>query len=102
MFPINIGLNDEQPVAVSLALKRAFVFPHSRTSALAAPVYNYCFLHCCSVVIRGTPSDDAVLCTRDKTFELRVADTSNTLLLAPSLNIPTPQTQGLGMYADCV
>ena len=42
----------------------------------------------CSVVIRGEASDDAVLCTRDKTFELRVADTSNMLLLAPSLTLP--------------
>ncbi len=45
------------------------------------------FVYVCTfrLVIRGDPSDDAVLCTKDKTFELRVADTSNMLLLTPSL-----------------
>lgn len=37
------------------------------------------------LVIRGDSNDDAVLCTKDKTFELRAADTSNMLLLTPSL-----------------
>lgn len=37
------------------------------------------------VVIRGDPNEEAVLCTEDKTFELRSADTSNALLIAPSL-----------------
>ncbi len=41
--------------------------------------------HLLRLVIRGDSSDDAVLCTEDKTFELRAADTSNMLLLAPSL-----------------
>ena len=40
------------------------------------------------VVIRGDPDEEAVLCTEDKTFELRVADTSNALLVAPSLTLP--------------
>lgn len=46
------------------------------------------------VVIRGLPSDDAVLCTQEKTFDLRVADTSNTLLIAPGLKFPT-HTEGV-------
>lgn len=46
------------------------------------------------LVIRGSPSDEAVLCTQDKTFEIRVADTSNTLLIAPSLTLPTTTQSG--------
>ncbi len=38
-------------------------------------------------MIRGEASDDAVLCTEDKTFELRAADMSNMLLLTPSLRL---------------
>lgn len=41
------------------------------------------------VVLRGERDDNAVLCTKDTTFELKVAETSNTLLLMPSLNDPT-------------
>lgn len=44
--------------------------------------------HYFRLVIRGSPNDEAVLCTADKTFEVRVADTSNTLLIAPSLQLP--------------
>ena len=39
-------------------------------------------------MIRGDPSEDAVLCTDDKTFELRIADTSNALLITPTLILP--------------
>ena len=42
----------------------------------------------CSVVIRGDPSEEAVLCTDDKTYELRIADTSNALLITPNLILP--------------
>ena len=38
--------------------------------------------------IRGDPKEEAVLCTEDKTYELRVADTSNALLTVPSLSLP--------------
>ena len=41
------------------------------------------------VVLRGDRDDNTVLCTNDKTFELKVAETSNTLLLTPSLSDPT-------------
>ena len=40
------------------------------------------------VVLRGDRDDNAVLCTKDTTFELKVAETSNTLLLTPSLSEP--------------
>jgi len=37
------------------------------------------------LVIRGNKDDDTVLCSKNKTYELRAADTSNTLLLVPDL-----------------
>ena len=40
------------------------------------------------MVIRGDSSEDAVLCTDDKTYELRIADTSNALLITPTLILP--------------
>ena len=42
-----------------------------------------------SIVVRGDPSDDAVLCTGNRTFELKIAETSNALLLSPGLCLPT-------------
>ena len=38
--------------------------------------------------IRGDKSDYAVLCTDDKTYEVREAETSNTLLLSPDCLLP--------------
>ena len=59
------------------------IFPHLRTcTATIAPII---YLSPFRVVIRGDPNEEAVLCTEDKTFELRSADTSNALLIAPSL-----------------
>ncbi|XP_046353468.2 sister chromatid cohesion protein DCC1-like isoform X1 [Haliotis rufescens] len=37
------------------------------------------------VVIRGDKDDSAVLCTRDKTYEMKEAETSNSLLILPHL-----------------
>jgi hypothetical protein len=37
----------------------------------------------CRLVIRGNQSDSAVLCTQNKTYEIRGAETSNLLLLLP-------------------
>lgn len=37
------------------------------------------------VVIRGEQGENAVLCTEGATYDLRTADTSNALLLVPSL-----------------
>lgn len=36
-----------------------------------------------SVVIKGATQEDAVLCTSDKTFALKLVETTNTLLLLP-------------------
>lgn len=44
-----------------------------------------CF--CNRVVFRGAREDKAVLCTDDKTFEVKEAETSNSLLLIPTLKL---------------
>ncbi|XP_022802087.1 sister chromatid cohesion protein DCC1-like [Stylophora pistillata] len=44
-----------------------------------------------SVAIRGDKEDDAVLCTDKVTFDLRLADTSNSLLLVPQCNFSTDE-----------
>ena len=52
------------------------------------------------MVIRGDPNEDAVLCTDDKTYELRIADTSNALLITPTLMLP--KDQGKTSEAYCL
>nr|XP_020727802.1 sister chromatid cohesion protein DCC1 isoform X1 [Odocoileus virginianus texanus] len=42
----------------------------------------------CSLVIRGDKDEQAVLCSEDKTYDLKVADTSNMLLFIPGCKIP--------------
>lgn len=39
------------------------------------------------VVFRGGQSDKAVLCTEENTFEVKEAETSNSLLLLPELKL---------------
>jgi len=63
------------------------------------PVVSCFYSVSSSVVVRGSHGDEAVLCTRDMTFELRAADTSNSLLIAPSLNLPRPQ--GISEGSGC-
>ncbi|XP_052507883.1 sister chromatid cohesion protein DCC1 [Budorcas taxicolor] len=41
-----------------------------------------------SLVIRGDKDEQAVLCSEDKTYDLKVADTSNMLLFIPGCKIP--------------
>ena len=41
-----------------------------------------------SVAIRGDHQDEAVLCTDKATFDLKVAETSNSLLLVPHCSLP--------------
>jgi len=40
------------------------------------------------VIIRGDTDDDSVLCTESATYDLRAADTSNSLLIVPELSNP--------------
>lgn len=37
------------------------------------------------LVLRGQKTDKAVLCTKNKTFDIKEAETSNSLLLIPNL-----------------
>ncbi|CAB4056075.1 DSCC1 [Lepeophtheirus salmonis] len=46
-----------------------------------------------SLVIRGVPNDSAVLCTHSTTFEMKEAETSNTLLLTPNIGPPLQEDQ---------
>lgn len=45
-----------------------------------------------SLVIRGDKDDCAVLCTGDKTYDLKIADTSNLLLFVPGCSTPDQLT----------
>ncbi|XP_063586994.1 sister chromatid cohesion protein DCC1-like [Penaeus indicus] len=41
-----------------------------------------------SAVLRGDPEEGAVFCTKGKTYEVREAETSNSLVLVPQLSFP--------------
>ncbi|XP_066481712.1 sister chromatid cohesion protein DCC1 isoform X2 [Tiliqua scincoides] len=41
-----------------------------------------------SLVIRGDRDERAVLCSKDKTYDMKIADTSNTLLFIPDCETP--------------
>jgi sister chromatid cohesion protein DCC1 len=40
-----------------------------------------------SVVIKGSLDEEAVLCTRDKTYALKLVETTNSLLLLPPAEV---------------
>ncbi|NWS39027.1 DCC1 protein, partial [Probosciger aterrimus] len=42
----------------------------------------------CSLVIRGEKDEQAVLCSKDKTYDMKIADTSNMLLFVPGCRTP--------------
>ncbi|XP_062483091.1 sister chromatid cohesion protein DCC1 isoform X1 [Pezoporus occidentalis] len=42
----------------------------------------------CSLVIRGEKDEKAVLCSKDKTYDMKIADTSNMLLFVPGCKTP--------------
>ena len=44
--------------------------------------------HSHRVVLRGDKDENAVLCTNNSTYDLRIGETSNSLLLCPSLLYP--------------
>ena len=52
-----------------------------------------------SVRIKGAPNDEAVLCTADKTFTLRSAESSNSFLLAPNAAAKAKPAPPLGRPA---
>ncbi|XP_030639158.1 sister chromatid cohesion protein DCC1 [Chanos chanos] len=50
-----------------------------------------------SLVIRGDKDEHAILCSEDRTYDLKIADTSNLLLFVPGCRTPdqfTPTTTG--------
>ncbi|NXF88145.1 DCC1 protein, partial [Eubucco bourcierii] len=42
----------------------------------------------CSLVIRGEKHEQVVLCSKDKTYDMKIADTSNMLLFIPGCKTP--------------
>ncbi|KAK9511157.1 hypothetical protein O3M35_005770 [Rhynocoris fuscipes] len=70
--------------------------PLSQVIYFAKKVENYKFLELdpdvhgslnegCRVMFKGEPNDSVVLCTKDKTYEVKEAETSNSLLLIPGM-----------------
>lgn len=47
-----------------------------------------------SLVIRGDKEERAVLCSGDKTYDLKIADTSNLLLFVPGCKTPDQLSDG--------
>jgi len=47
-----------------------------------------------AVTFRGLPDDSAMLCTKERTFDIKEAETSNSLLVAPSLRLPEALDDG--------
>lgn len=50
------------------------------------------FVFFLSLVIRGDREERAVLCSGDKTYDLKIADTSNLLLFVPGCKTPDQLT----------
>ncbi|OXB61515.1 hypothetical protein ASZ78_013948 [Callipepla squamata] len=48
----------------------------------------FCYFFFFSLVIRGEKDEKAVLCSKDKTYDMKIADTSNTLLFIPGCKTP--------------
>ncbi|XP_037358160.1 sister chromatid cohesion protein DCC1 [Talpa occidentalis] len=57
-----------------------------------------------SLVIRGHKDEQAVVCSKDKTYDLKIADTSNMLLFIPGCKTPDQlkmeETQGNIIYTE--
>ena len=53
-----------------------------------------------SLTIKGGRDDDAALCTADKTYTLRLAESSNSFLLAPEREKKRPREEGADNAAD--
>ena len=51
-------------------------------------------LLCGSLAIKGNPNEEAVLCTTSRTYLLRLAESSNTLLLMPGQLPKAPPAEG--------
>ncbi|KAK4315020.1 hypothetical protein Pmani_013724 [Petrolisthes manimaculis] len=54
-----------------------------------------------SIVLRGDPEAGVVLCTNNKTYEVREAETSNSLVLVPQLALPSKDSTGERTLENC-
>ena len=66
------------------------------------PFVYVCLIYARRLIFRGSDNEKAVLCSDDKTYEVKEAETSNSLLLVPSLKLPEelPQTNQGDMIVD--
>ncbi|BES87216.1 Sister chromatid cohesion protein [Nesidiocoris tenuis] len=91
-------LEDVNSVINHAKLSRADLKSTSQVLYFSSDFPNYKLLECDQTIlqhltagqelyIRGRPSDRAVVCTKDNTFDLREAETSNSLLLVPGLKM---------------
>lgn len=55
------------------------------TNACFSAIFFFFFS---SLVIRGEKDEQAVLCSKDKTYDMKIADTSNMLLFIPGCKTP--------------
>lgn len=63
---------------------------HVRNAVKLLKVFSFFF----SLVIRGDKDERAVLCSGDKTYDLKIADTSNLLMFVPGCRTPDQLTDG--------
>nr|XP_005908734.1 PREDICTED: sister chromatid cohesion protein DCC1 [Bos mutus] len=68
--------------------RRVTVTPGGSVKIYGVPLFAFLGLFYPSLVIRGDKDEQAVLCSEDKTYDLKVADTSNMLLFIPGCKIP--------------
>lgn len=73
----------------SLEHSKRLYLEYRRTSEI---IYEICFLFFFSLVIRGDKEERTVLCSGDKTYDLKIADTSNLLLFVPGCKTPDQLT----------
>ena len=53
------------------------------------------------LTIRGDEIENAVMCSRDKTYDIKEAETSNSLLLVPSIVFPDTISKSSGRSLSC-
>jgi sister chromatid cohesion protein DCC1 len=53
-----------------------------------------------SLIFRGTKDENAVLCTHNQTYDVKEAETSNSLLLLPDLRWPAQVADQTGRFLE--
>ena len=53
------------------------------------------------LTIRGDETENAVICSRDKTYDIKEAETSNSLLLVPSIVLPETISKSSSRSLSC-